>query len=130
MKKGLILIVVLLCFNCSDDDSGYQPTPSPLEIPEIFSTNIIPPVIPSDNPQTVEGIALGKKLFFDRILSADGTQSCASCHSPQKAFAENLQTSVGIDGISGPRNAMPLFNLAWNYGERFNWDGSALSLER
>lgn len=130
MKKGLILIVVLLCFSCSDDDSGYQPTPSPLEIPEIFSANIIPPVIPSDNPQTIEGIALGKKLFFDRILSADGTQSCASCHSPQKAFAENLQTSVGIDGISGPRNAMPLFNLAWNYGERFNWDGSALSLER
>ena len=66
MKKGLILIVVLLCFSCSDDDSGYQPTPSPLEIPEIFSTNIIPPVIPSGNPQTVEGIALGKKLFFDR----------------------------------------------------------------
>lgn len=130
MKKGLILIVALLCFSCSNDDSGYQPTPFPLEIPEIFSTSIIAPVIPTDNPQTVEGAALGKKLFFDRILSANGTQSCATCHSPQNAFADNLPTSLGIDGISGTRNSMPLFNLAWNYGERFNWDGSAFSLER
>lgn len=119
----------MLCSSCSSEDSGYQPTPLPLDIPEIFSTNIIAPIIPTENPQTVEGVALGKKLFFDRILSADGTQSCVTCHSPQSAFAENLPTSVGIDGISGTRNAMPLFNLAWNYGERFNWDGSALSLE-
>ncbi len=130
MKKGLLLILIMLCSSCSSEDSGYQPTSLPLDIPEIFSTNIIAPIIPTENPQTVEGVALGKKLFFDRILSADGTQSCATCHSPQSAFAENSPTSVGIDGISGPRNAMPLFNLAWNYGERFNWDGSALSLER
>lgn len=129
MKKALTLIVIILCSSCSSDDSGYQPASLPLDIPEIFSNNIIAPIIPTENPQTVEGVALGKKLFFDRILSADGTQSCATCHSPQSAFAENLPTSVGIDGISGTRNAMPLFNLAWNYGERFNWDGSALSLE-
>lgn len=129
MKKGLLLIIIMLCSSCSSKDSGYQPTSLQLDIPEIFSNNIIAPIIPTENPQTVEGVALGKKLFFDRILSADGTQSCATCHSPQSAFSENLPTSVGIDGISGPRNAMPLFNLAWNYGERFNWDGSALSLE-
>ncbi|MHA7841944.1 MAG: cytochrome-c peroxidase [Winogradskyella sp.] len=130
MNKRLFLILIILLSSCSNDDSGYQPTPFPLEIPEIFSTNIIPPVIPTDNPLTVEGVTLGKKLFFDRILSADGTQSCATCHAPQKAFADNLPTSIGVDGISGTRNAMPLFNLAWNYGERFNWDGSALSIER
>lgn len=133
MKKGWFFILILIVSaGCSDDsnDSGYQPTAQPLDIPDIFSTYIIDPVLPNDNPQTVEGVALGKKLFFDRILSADGTQSCATCHAPQKAFADNLPTSIGVDGISGTRNAMPLFNLAWNYGDRFNWDGSALSLEQ
>lgn len=109
---------------------GYEPAPQPLAIPQLFSQTIIPPVIPNDNPQTVEGVALGKKLFFDTILSENGTQSCASCHAPQNAFGDNSPVSTGVDGISGIRNAMPLFNLAWNYGDRFNWDGEALSLER
>ncbi|WP_282041971.1 cytochrome-c peroxidase [Winogradskyella flava] len=131
MKKAVLCLVALICLNCSDDDNtGYQPTSMPLEIPQIFSNNIIPPVIPNDNPQTVEGVALGKRLFFDKILSADGTQACASCHSPQNGFTDNTATSDGIDGVFGTRNSMPLFNLAWNYSERFNWDGKALSLER
>ena len=133
MKTKWFLILILLCsLNCSSNDSnsGYEPTAKPLDIPEIFSSNIIAPVIPNNNPQTVEGIALGKKLFFDTILSADGTKSCASCHTPQSAFTDNSPTSVGIDGITGTRNSMPLFNLAWNYNERFTWDGKELSLER
>jgi cytochrome c peroxidase len=109
---------------------GYEPTPKPLEVPQLFFNTIIAPVIPIDNPQTSEGIALGKRLFFDKILSSNGTQACASCHSPQNAFTDNTPTSIGIDGIFGTRNSMPLFNLAWNYNERFNWDGIALSLER
>lgn len=129
--RALLLIVfALIALNCSNEDIGYEPTPIPLDIPQLFSDNILNPIIPNDNPQTLEGVALGKRLFFDTILSADGTQSCASCHGPQQAFADNTPTSVGIDGIFGPRNAMPLFNLAWNYNARFNWDGSALSLER
>ena len=133
MKIRLVLVIItLLCLNCSNNDStsGYEPTPQPLEIPQIFSDNIIAPVIPTNNPQTVEGVALGKRLFFDKILSADGTKACASCHSPQSAFTDNAPTSIGIDGIAGNRNSMPLFNLAWNYGERFTWDGKELSLER
>lgn len=133
MKTRLVsVIIALLCLNCSNDDStsDYEPTAQSLDIPQIFSDNIIAPIIPTDNPQTVEGVALGKQLFFDRILSADGTKSCASCHSPQSAFTDNLATSIGIDGIAGTRNSMPLFNLAWNYGERFTWDGKELSLER
>ena len=124
------VFISFICLNCSNEDTGYQPTSMPLEIPEIFSNNIIPPVIPTDNPQTAEGVALGKTLFFDTILSADGTKSCASCHSPQSAFTDNLPTSLGVDGIAGTRNAMPIFNLAWNYSERFAWDGKELSLER
>tara|TARA_R100001369_G_scaffold64192_1_gene91474 strand:+ start:42498 stop:43520 length:1023 start_codon:yes stop_codon:yes gene_type:complete len=116
--------------NCSKEDTGYEPTALGLDIPQIFAENIITPIIPNDNPQTIEGVALGKRLFFDKILSSDGSQACASCHSPQNAFTDNTPTSDGIDGIFGTRNSMPLFNLAWNYGERFNWDGKALSLER
>ena len=131
MNKGILLAAVLLFLSCSSDDqNGYEPTPMPLEIPQIFSENIIAPIIPNDNPQTVEGVGLGKKLFFDTILSADGSQSCASCHSPQSAFTDNFATSAGVNGIAGTRNSMPLFNLAWNYNERFTWDGKELSLER
>ncbi len=126
----LVFFIAFICLDCSNEETGYEPTLQPLEIPQIFSDNIIAPIIPTDNPKTVEGVALGKQLFFDRILSADGTKSCASCHSPQSAFTDNLATSIGIDGIAGVRNSMPLFNLAWNYGERFTWDGKELSLER
>ena len=124
-----ILVISTLFWGCSKDDSSYEPIPYQLEIPEIFENTIIPPIIPNSNPLTEEGVALGKKLFFDTILSDDGSMSCASCHMPQKTFTDNLPKSVGVEGISGPRNSMPLFNLAWNYNERFNWDGSALSLE-
>lgn len=117
---------------CSDETTNtYVPAPTlqPLDIPPFFEDNIIAPVIPFDNPQTVEGIALGKKLFFDPLLSANNTQSCASCHAPQNAFTDISRFSVGIDGISGNRNSMPLFNLAWNFDEKFFWDGRVFSLE-
>lgn len=118
--------------SCNDETMDTyvdQPTAMPLDIPQIFSENILNPVLPINNPQTFEGVALGKKLFFDPLLSADNTQSCADCHSPQNAFTDSARFSVGIDGIQGNRNSMPLFNLAWNYDERFFWDGRVFSLE-
>jgi len=125
-----IVVVGIFFLSCSEDNNGYEPTPLALNIPDVFSERILPPIIPIDNPQTVEGVALGKRLFFDPILSGDRSMACASCHLPQQAFSDNLPTSFGIDGVSGTRNSMPLFNLAWNYGERFAWDGKELSLER
>lgn len=110
-------------------NDGYEPTPFNLEIPPLFLQKLLPPVIPADNPLTEEGIALGKKLFFDPILSADNTQACASCHNPQNAFTDSRQFSPGIDGELGTRNSMPLYNMAWNYNEKFFWDGRALTLE-
>ncbi|MGJ8734771.1 MAG: cytochrome-c peroxidase [Cellulophaga sp.] len=116
--------------SCSNESvDTYVPTPSPLQIPQLFQDNILAPVIHTDNPQTVEGIALGKKLFFDPILSADNTQACADCHTPENAFTDTDRFSDGIDGILGNRNTMPLFNLAWNYDEKFFWDGQVFSLE-
>lgn len=114
----------------STEEEPYTPVPYQLEIPKLFQDKLIAPIIPADNPLTQEGVRLGKKLFFDKILSADGSQSCASCHNPKKAFTDNLQFSIGIDGIAGKRNAMPLFNLAWNFDEKFAWDGKDITLEK
>ena len=113
-----------------DDEDVYTPVPVSLNIPPLFEQLLIDPLIPNDNPLTEEGIALGKKLFFERRLSKNNAKSCSSCHSPSKSFADNTTFSVGVDGQLGTRNSMPLFNLAWNFSDRFAWDGKELSLER
>ncbi len=135
MLKWIKIGCLLLLFSSCNDTgietyTPYSPTLSPLDIPKIFADNILPPIIPPDNPQTVEGIALGRKLFFDPILSANNTQSCASCHAPENAFTDIDRFSDGIDGILGNRNSMPLFNLAWNYDNKFFWDGRSFGLEK
>jgi cytochrome c peroxidase len=84
------------------------------------------PNLPRDNPLTVEGVALGGKLFFDRRLSADNTESCATCHNPRRAFSQPRRVSRGVDGDPGTRNAMSLENLAWK--DSFFWDGRAATL--
>lgn len=133
MKRYFALLFVsMLLISCTDSDDkndGYSATPLELEIPALFLEKILPPVIPEDNPLTVEGVALGKKLFFEKRLSADNTLACAGCHSPANAFTDPRRFSVGIDGIPGTRNSMPIFNLAWNYNENFFWDGRAVTLE-
>ncbi|TBN03289.1 cytochrome-c peroxidase [Hyunsoonleella flava] len=133
MKKkvlNIIVIVSFICASCTDESvESYAPTPSALDTPKLFDDNIIAPVIPNDNAQTLEGIALGKKLFFDPMLSGNNTQACADCHAPQNAFSDAARFSDGIDGSLGKRNSMPLFNLAWNYDEKFFWDGNTFSLE-
>ncbi len=102
----------------------YNPQPytvlKPAHFPEV--------PIPADNPITVEGIQLGRRLFYDPLLSADSTQSCSSCHLPQGSFTDNKAVSVGIDGISGRRSAMSLLNIAYATNGLF-WDGRSSSLE-
>ena len=132
MKKPYIYFFsfFLLTHCSSKEEEIYTPVPYNLEIPTLFADKLIAPIIPADNLLTEEGIALGKKLFFDTILSGDETQSCASCHNPKKAFTDQQQFSNGVQGNLGTRNAMPLFNLAWNFDERFAWDGKEFSLEK
>jgi cytochrome c peroxidase len=135
MKQiSTLLFFFLLLINCTSKEEEevkvYTPIPYNLEIPSIFADKLIAPIIPTNNLLTEEGVALGKKLFFDKILSGNETQSCASCHNPKNAFTDNKQFSNGIDGNFGTRNSMPLFNLAWNFDERFTWDGKDLSIER
>ena len=129
-----ILLLTLFIVSCSKDSTEgpyvNTPTASPLQIPQLFQDLILDPVIPSNNPQTEEGVFLGKKLFFDPILSADNTLACAGCHGVPNAFSDNTRFSDGVDGIFGRRNAMPLFNLAWNYDNKFFWDGRDSGLEK
>jgi len=127
-----VFMVSLGLTSCSEKSiESYvnTPTPSPLQIPQLFQDLILDPVIPSNNPQTEEGVLLGKKLFFDPILSDDGSLACAGCHNATNAFTDTTRFSDGIDGLFGNRNAMPLFNLAWNYDNTFFWDGRDLGLE-
>ncbi|WP_397364364.1 cytochrome-c peroxidase [Olleya sp. R77988] len=125
--------VCILFFGCSskDDtpDDTYVPIPYQLELPSLFEEKLIDPIIPLNNPLTVEGVALGKRLFYDNILSVDNTKACASCHMPQNAFTDSNQFSFGVSNVSGNRNSMPLFNLAWNFDDKYFWDGRALGLE-
>ncbi len=83
--------------------------------------------VPEDNPLTAEKVALGRRLFFDPILSRDYTLSCSSCHDPRRAFTDGLPVAVGIQGRQGTRNAPTLVNRV--YGKAQFWDGRAASLE-
>jgi len=84
-------------------------------------------VIPQDNPQTPEKIALGQKLFFDGRLSADGTVACATCHDPARAFTDGRPVSIGIHSRAGQRNAPTILNALYNKMQF--WDGRARTLE-
>ena len=84
--------------------------------------------VPETNPITESKIALGRKLFFDRRLSGNGTLSCAMCHVPEQGFTQNeLMTSVGVEGRFVKRNAPALYNVG--YRERLFHDGRENTLE-
>lgn len=85
------------------------------------------PNIPEDNPMFVEKIELGRKLFFDPILSKDNSVSCGSCHSPSKAFSDSVAFSIGAENDLGDRNAPALMNVA--YRTSFFKDGGVPTLE-
>ncbi len=81
-----------------------------------------------DNVYSKAGFELGRKLFFDPMLSRDGTISCASCHRQKDAFADGgAAFSMGIDGGISRRNSPVVFNMAWN--KSFMWDGGVNHIE-
>jgi len=99
------------------------PTPYVLNVPAGFPT----PVIPADNPLTNEGVALGRRLFYETKLSSNGTMSCGSCHQQNKAFTDGLAKAVGVDGVANPRGTMSLANVMWS--KTLTWDGAFSTLE-
>ncbi|KAB5491466.1 MULTISPECIES: cytochrome-c peroxidase [Flagellimonas] len=117
----------LLLVSCSTDN----PVTIPFENPEVILS--IPENFPEvnnafyANAPTQYGVSLGKKLFFDKRFSTDNTISCASCHIPSNAFADNKPQAIGVEGRIGLRNVPPIQNLA--FMRFYNWDGSKLELE-
>lgn len=117
----------LFLVSCSTDN----PVTIPFENPEVILS------IPENflevnnafyaNAPTQYGVSLGKKLFFDKRFSTDNTISCASCHIPSNAFADNKPKAIGVEGRIGLRNVPPIQNLA--FMRFYNWDGSKLELE-
>ena len=83
--------------------------------------------VPEQNPLTPEKIELGRRLFFDRRLSHDGSIACASCHDPERGFSDGRPVAIGVYGRQGRRNAPTLINRG--YGRSFFWDGRVSSLE-
>lgn len=111
-----IVFVYLLCLNAhaSEKKKSVKPLPQPPS--------------PKYNATTPEKVELGKKLFFDRRLSGDGTTSCASCHDPEKAFTDASEISLSYPTTRNFRNAPTLINIA--YAKSFFWDGRAKTLEQ
>ena len=83
--------------------------------------------VPSDNPLTVEKIALGRRLFFETSLSVDRSVSCATCHDPKRAFTDERPLAVGVFERVGRRHSPALINRG--FGQTQFWDGRAGSLE-
>ena len=101
---------------------------SPIQIDEtpypLNYGNLPPPNLPADNALTVQGVQLGKMLFYDKKLSEGESQACADCHQQSNGFSDSRQFSLGVDGLEGKRQAMPIFNMAWHTNQFF-WDGRA-----
>lgn len=126
---------LVLLFACRKDTepfdtatSGSGPTAYYPQFPIWVDTTVGPIHAAPENPSTVEGIALGRRLFHDVLLSDDYSQSCATCHVQANGFSDPRALSIGTNGAAGHRNAMAIINPGWD--ERFFWDGRRNSLER
>lgn len=128
MKKIITIILgIFMLFSCSKEEEGYVkiPTNIDLKIPSNF------PDLDYDlskNPLTEEGVALGKKLFYEGRLASDNIISCGFCHEQASAFTHHGHTtSHGVDGKTGFRNTQSIQNLA--FFNEFTWDGAAIHLD-
>ena len=102
------------------------PIGNPVQIKAPLGLPLVP--IPADNPPTAETIALGRRLYYDPVLSVDNTVSCATCHSPQFGFADPKPVSEGVGKKTGTRHSPSVMNTAY-FTSQF-WDGRAPSLEK
>jgi cytochrome c peroxidase len=129
---ALLLVSSAVIFGCDPEEMEqgdlmnitYQPESYTFDLPAHFPKM----EIPTNNPMTNQGILLGRHLFYDPILSADSTMSCASCHLPELNFTDGKAFSKGIDGLNGTRSSMSLINIGFVKAGLF-WDGRAKTLE-
>jgi len=124
MRSALTYLIALAAALIGMAPTLRSPTPYTLVYPAYFGhrTNLS-----DDNPLTIEGIQLGRRLFYETKLSKNNTVSCASCHQQSRAFTDGRRFSLGHDGTPTKRNSMSLANILWV--QNFFWDGRATSLE-
>jgi cytochrome c peroxidase len=148
----LLLSTIALGFFSCNEDENYEPIDNNiinlpevpfdyvnLDLPNHFTTDVpsqpLPTSIngldntPTDNPLTNDGATLGRVLFYDKNLSANGTIACASCHKQDKGFSDDAILSIGFDGATTGRHSMTLINSRFYQRGRFFWDERASSLE-
>jgi len=130
----LALTLASLITSCQKDspiEEVYVQTPYNIEVPFGFPTKMN---IPADNPMTVEGVELGRYLFYDGRLSGraepDSLMSCATCHRQERSFEAGIDHPQfqggfphGITGIQTHHVMLPLINLVWNK-TGYGWNGS------
>lgn len=120
----LLAAVIVVACKKEVELAGYPgTTPYYLHIP----SNMPVMEMPLDNPLTVQGVALGRYLFYEKRLSGNDHMSCNTCHTHSTSFTDGVATSTGIDGINGTRSSMPLVNLGFMHF--FFWDGRSTTLE-
>lgn len=121
-----MLALTMIIFSC-----GENVITEPLEYdgtPYVFEHKGLPnPELPLDNALSIEGVKLGRMLFYEESLSKNNLISCANCHLQKDGFSDLNQFSKGTDGFLGKRHAMPVFNMAW-HNNGFFWDGRAPKL--
>ena len=131
-----ILVITFISISCNKKDDSettpaFKPTPYDIEIPFGFPKNLN---IPEDNPLTVEGIALGRDLFYDGRISGrtdpDSLMSCSTCHIQGHGFECGIDNPDfpeghphGATGMLTPHYMLPLINLVWNKNG-YTWNGS------
>lgn len=121
----IALVLFSICLGCSGaEQDGHLNQTYVFDL--AFTFDSLPP-IPHDNALTEARIALGKQLFFDKRLSADGNTSCASCHKPPLAYADTVAISPGVHGRFDFRNSPSLLNVA--YQKALFREGGIPSLE-
>jgi cytochrome c peroxidase len=136
--RRILIVVGLILAGCKGKAPEQQaPAPAPAEETPPSATAEVevppplglfdPPPPPADNPSSVDKIALGKQLFFDKRLSKDGSMSCESCHYQDKAWTDNLPFSTRVGGEVNTRNTPTLYNVA--YQTSWYLDGRATSIE-
>jgi cytochrome c peroxidase len=130
MRSGIaaaVSVAAVLTALAAGGGNKPRPTTTPLtdfSAPFVFGRF----TVPADNPLTRESVELGRRLFYDPRLSANGKVSCSTCHIQRLAFTDGRATSVGVSGTPLKFNSLTLANLLWG-PQRFFWDGRAASLE-
>ena len=127
----------------TDPDPTTDPAKGPLDLPAVpyeYANVQLPSHFvsslqrgfdntPADNPITNEGATLGRVLFYDTLLSANGTISCASCHAQEHSFSDPKKLSTGFEGGLTGRNSMAAIDARYYLDGRFFWDERAETLE-